>query len=234
MFNELFYWFRVFLSTFGVEGRSAGQHEQLTRFFRPLTKTYVKISLLKYPLAPLPALGQDEVHVWEWKGDRATCRARMKELLAQYLGAEPPEFTIGPEGKPSVPGIEFNLTHSGDEALFAVSRDTAVGVDLERTDRDSQLEAISERFFQPSEIAWMKGAKDPATLFFRLWTAKEALIKAMGTGAFRSLHVLEVAERGGKLVAARVPEEYGAPSDWELVELEVPRAGLAACLAYRR
>ncbi|HUP58260.1 MAG TPA: 4'-phosphopantetheinyl transferase superfamily protein [Bdellovibrionota bacterium] len=193
----------------------------------------MKISRLKYPLAPLPALGQAEVHVWEWQGDRATCRARMQELLRGYLGSEPPSFTIGPEGKPSVPGIEFNLTHTADEALFAVSRETAVGIDLERTARDSRLELISERFFQPAEIAWMKGAKDPAALFFRLWTAKEALIKAMGTGAFRSLHSLEVAERGGKLVVARVPAEYGSPADWELVELQA-RSGLAACLAFKR
>jgi 4'-phosphopantetheinyl transferase len=100
-------------------------------------------------------------------------------VLSRYLG-EPPasiRFERAAEGKPYVPWsrIRFNLSHSGDLAVCAVAEDREVGVDVERIRPVLYMDRILERFF-PSEQA------HDAEAFFRLWTRREAWVKATGRG----------------------------------------------------
>jgi 4'-phosphopantetheinyl transferase len=117
--------------------------------------------------------------------DRArwiVARAALRIVLAGQLGMHPGdvEFTAGPHGKPEIPGcpLRFNLSHSGDLALIALTREAEVGVDVERTSRRSR--AI-ERTLTDAERAALDG-EDRHVDLLRVWCRKEAMAKAGGGG----------------------------------------------------
>jgi 4'-phosphopantetheinyl transferase len=90
-------------------------------------------------------------------------------------------FEHGKRGKPFLPDVSpFNLTHAGDYAVLALSKDT-VGVDLERI-RAINWSRVSERFFHPNEQRFLEQSDDPQTTFFTIWTLKESYLKALGHG----------------------------------------------------
>jgi 4'-phosphopantetheinyl transferase len=109
-------------------------------------------------------------------------RAALRIALAARLGGEPGALTFAasPHGKPELPGhpVRFNLAHSADRALIAVSDDREVGVDLERLARSSRA---VERTLTAGERASLPPG-DRHTELLRVWCRKEALAKAIGTG----------------------------------------------------
>jgi 4'-phosphopantetheinyl transferase len=109
-------------------------------------------------------------------------RAALRIVLAGHLALHPGdvEFAAGDHGKPEIFGstLRFNLSHSGDLALIALTRDAEVGIDVERTSRRSR--AI-ERTLTPAERAALDG-RDRHTDLLRVWCRKEALAKAGGGG----------------------------------------------------
>lgn len=126
-------------------------------------------------------------------------RARLRERLGAELGVPPAEvsFRYGPNGKPEVDGVEFNVAHTGDLALCAIS-DRPVGVDVERVRPMKNAAALAERWFHAEEVARIAAAVDPLAEFFRTWTMKEAALKLVGVGVGESLpRVLTPAERDG-------------------------------------
>ena len=113
----------------------------------------------------------------------------LRMVLADYLAADPCdlEFQIGSSGKPALvqtfTDLRFNLSHSGDLALIAVTRGRDVGVDVELVQEDIAFEQIVEHYFDPAE-AWSLRTAPPAARvarFFDLWTRKEACLKAEGS-----------------------------------------------------
>jgi 4'-phosphopantetheinyl transferase len=107
--------------------------------------------------------------------------AALRDIL-QRNTAEPLRFATHELGKPylaSDPALFFNLTHSHDLALIAVTRVCRVGVDVERMRAMPEYADIAQRYF-PS------GTPTPASEgdFFRQWAKFEALLKAQGTGLF--------------------------------------------------
>jgi len=117
----------------------------------------------------------------------------LRAVLSQYLGIGPGSvrFDRTESGKPLLAKelrdrstITFNLSHAHGRALVAVSRAQEVGIDLERVRSDVPVENLSRRFFSQSEhTAIMQLAqKQRATIFFRYWVAKEAVLKAQGIG----------------------------------------------------
>ena len=87
----------------------------------------------------------------------------------------------GNRGKPSLPNAKpYNLSHSGDYAVLAVSSGS-VGVDLEQI-RPIDWNLISARFFHPLERAFLAQSDDPLNAFFAIWTLKESYLKAEGLG----------------------------------------------------
>jgi 4'-phosphopantetheinyl transferase len=118
---------------------------------------------------------------------------QMRLLLGHYARATPAslEYVTGPAGKPALaphqpfaPTLSFNLTHSADRALLAVSDGRLVGIDLERTSRNPDAMAIAGNYFFGSEFEAISRAAEARRQeeFFRYWTAKEAVLKAQGTG----------------------------------------------------
>jgi 4'-phosphopantetheinyl transferase len=80
--------------------------------------------------------------------------------------------------------IRFNLSHSHGRALIAVSKDREVGVDLEKILADRDVTALARRFFAPQEqvLIMSAGLAERHSSFSRIWVAKEAVLKARGSG----------------------------------------------------
>ena len=123
-------------------------------------------------------------------GDRwAHVRGVLRELLGAYTG-EPPaslHFALSGYGRPVLPGrVSFSVAHTGGLALYAVARDIEVGIDVERIDPARASLLVADAFLSAAESERLRTCRDDvrAREFFRLWTRREALIKARGTGWF--------------------------------------------------
>ena len=100
---------------------------------------------------------------------------------------------IGEHGKPMLPkelGLYFNLSHSGDYALCAVSG-REIGADIQR--HEKHADRLAERFFHPEELAYLKDAKkDSKRCFYDIWCLKESCIKCTGRGLSTGLEKFSV------------------------------------------
>lgn len=112
--------------------------------------------------------------------------AFLQYCLAKELGIGIAEvkFEYGPHGKPKVAGqeVEFNMSHSGDYVVLAISDDT-IGIDVESKKQDRLH--IAKRFFcdeEYSDIMSRDGQRQQERRFLELWTMKEAAVKYLGTG----------------------------------------------------
>jgi len=105
----------------------------------------------------------------------------LRTILERFAG-DRLMFAVGEKGKPYLPHapeVKFNLSHSHERALIAVSRETEVGVDIEYKRTMVDYLAVAEHFFPPGEPAPRN-----ETDFFRRWTRIEALLKARGVGLY--------------------------------------------------
>jgi len=165
----------------------------------------------------------------------------LRHVLGCYLKT-PPElvrYRYAPRGKPSLapragaPPLQFNLSHSGDLALFAVTLRRRIGVDLERVRRGRDVMGIGARFFSPREVAALRALPRGARMgaFYRCWTCKEAYLKARGDGLSLPLDSFEVslapAEPAALLRSAEGSREVRR---WALLGF-APAAGYVAALA---
>jgi len=141
----------------------------------------------------------------EWAimaGDPARARARiaLRQLLARYSGlpAAAIVLTCGPYGKPEMRDfpLSFSVARRGDSALIAIAARGRVGVDLERHRPLPELHSISA-LLHPEEHALLARMPDPArtSAFYRIWTRKEAALKALGTGIAAGLDGFSVLPR---------------------------------------
>ena len=172
------------------------------------------------------------------QGRYAVARGRLRVLLGHYLGVEPAavELAYGARGKPhlaAATGLEFNVAHSGDLVLYAVTRARAVGVDVEAERPQLADELTARRFFSPSEVAALL-ALPPAgrhAAFFRIWTRKEAYVKARGDGLSLPLDSFDVAQApdAPTLLLATRPDAAEA-GRWTLAPL-APGPGYAGAVA---
>lgn len=115
-------------------------------------------------------------------------RGLLRELLGRYLGLEPASlhFAVGEHGKPALDRdrLPFNMSHSGELALYAFSDAGAVGVDVELARRPVDEVAIAARMLG-EDVAQRLQALDPATRqreFLRAWARHEAELKCLGVG----------------------------------------------------
>ncbi|HEY0179252.1 MAG TPA: 4'-phosphopantetheinyl transferase superfamily protein [Dokdonella sp.] len=194
-----------------------------------------------------PPLGEREVHAWfvaaapAPRGE-ATRRARaaLARLLRAYAGtAATPALARSEHGKPFAPDwpdLHFNVSHAGAGALLAFARGQALGVDLEALTRRIDAEAIATRFFAPAEAEAL--ARVPAErrseAFLRLWTCKEAVVKAVGRGLSFGLDRVEfrVDARGRVEAMRHIAADAGPAAEWMLHAL-APAPGLVGAIAWR-
>lgn len=132
-------------------------------------------------------------------------RGLLRRILGGYLACPPEEirFTRNGNGKPFVKDhpLEFNLSHSRERALIAVSAGRRVGVDIEFRRPGLHTAAIAARWFTPEEQARRQATERPEDSFFDLWAAKEAGIKAMGLSIYRDVRAFSVPEGGSRTTA---------------------------------
>lgn len=114
--------------------------------------------------------------------------AGLRRVLSMYTGRAPGELDLRetPQGKPFLADgrLAFNLSHSGDLALVAVAAAGQVGVDVERVAPRSGEMSMARSLFAPGEIAQLESLAPEARrlMFCRLWTCREAVLKAAGVG----------------------------------------------------
>jgi len=158
------------------------------------------------------------------------CRGLLRTLLADYLGAAPAalEFHYGDAGKPALAEAQnpqrltFNLSHSGGVAVIAVTRATAVGIDVEQVDKALEVDQLARRVLSETErerlFSVAHGERRRA--FLRLWTHKEAYVKARGEGLGAPLAEIEVQLPTDGLTA-RLTDRRHAGDTWTLRELSL-------------
>lgn len=164
-------------------------------------------------------------------------RGMLREILGRALGIDPArvEFRSGPHGKPELdtggaPRLRFNVSHSGAFALYALALGREVGADVEQF-RARRRDDIARRFFAPGEQKRLFALDEPrrSSAFFRLWTCKEAFLKATGEGLSRSLRSYEIDLRDDGaarlLWAAGIPD---AARRWSVFSLPAPEGYAAA------
>lgn len=184
-------------------------------------------------------LPDDEIHVWEMAYSPVDRRAPLHAVLAAYLNVEVAAVTLeqNEHGRPAFASthdssIDFNWSHSADRALIAIGRDVSIGVDVEQLRERPRALEIAERYFSADETAMLRAlpAETRATAFLELWTAKEAVLKALGRGIAFGLHRLSIAIECGRLDIRRLEgEDLDA---WQLRRLTVDTSAVAA-LAWR-
>jgi 4'-phosphopantetheinyl transferase len=130
--------------------------------------------------------------------------------------------------------MQFNLSHSGERALLALGVGRPVGVDIEQHRALDPL-ALARRFFSRDEIDALDrlGGQARAEAFFRCWTRKEALIKAMGDGLSFPLDsfAVQLEEGGASQVLEIGTAASGTAACWRVMSLETEHGYEAAVAA---
>ncbi len=148
-------------------------------------------------------------------------RARLRSLLGGHLGLDPGAlvFVQNAFGKPRLadrPSVHFSLSHSGDRAVLAVSERHEMGIDIERVRPLDHLD-LARRYFHPNEVTAIEGVRpteEQLLAFFRTWTLKEAIVKAIGRGLSIPLDTFEVQIAPSPPTMVLAPG--GAPQAWWL------------------
>jgi 4'-phosphopantetheinyl transferase len=157
-------------------------------------------------------------------------RALLRVILSQHLPLKARDITFEYDvnGKPglkgaSTDGIQFNVSHSGDKVIMALVRGKRVGVDVEQVNASIAGLELARQNFSLREVAEIEDSPDEekAKMFYRIWTRKEALLKAIGVGLGGLSKDLCLVNGG---------DVYLDETQWEVIDLYFAR-GYAAALA---
>ncbi|WP_240462027.1 4'-phosphopantetheinyl transferase superfamily protein [Burkholderia sp. Nafp2/4-1b] len=156
----------------------------------------------------------------------AATRAALRDVLGAALAIAPRQvgIVVDASGRPSLDpahraSLDFNVSHAGDHALIAWAGKGRVGVDIESCNRTTDWRALTREVCASIEAAYLDGLPlaARADAFMRVWSAKEALLKALGTGIV-----------GGLRAFAVVPPRDAATPATTIVDPAAPAAGVAA------
>jgi 4'-phosphopantetheinyl transferase len=163
-------------------------------------------------------------------------RSALRYVLARYLHRDAGHlsFVTGPHGKLALDddALAFNLSHAGDYALIAVAKRLAVGVDIEHISPARASVDIASRFFSPLEQAQLAVTPTDvrAAAFFRIWSRKEAVIKALGEGLACPLSTFDVSPDVDEARLLAFRREGIEVDDWSMLSIDAA-PGYAAALA---
>lgn len=192
--------------------------------------------------ATLDLQEQDRARRFRFAADRdafVAAHALARSMVAAQLGADPGalRFVAEPGGKPRLVSpcagsLQFNLSHTRTHVACGIALCDGLGVDIEAVDRTEAV-AVAERYFTPSEVRLLHDAALDRRnrVFARLWTLKEAFLKATGDGL---RHPLDEFSFTLDPIAIRLPA--GSPTsacDWQFAQLYPDRDQVIA-LAIQR
>lgn len=166
-------------------------------------------------------------------------RGLLRAILGRYSGLEPGQlrFCYGLRGKPALAEapdggrLYFNLAHSHGLALYAITREGAIGVDLEYVRHIPEAEQMAERFFSALERDVLRSLppSQRQVAFFNCWTRKEAYIKAIGDGLLHPLDQFDVSLAPGE--PARLLSVAGQEDSHWFIQALTPAPGYVAAVA---
>lgn len=115
----------------------------------------------------------------------------LRVILSRLLPIKPEqiEYYRTENKKPAVTGLQFNVSHSKDCVIIAISSH-AIGIDVEHINPGFEFEDVMSYCFNQQELAFVRDSKNPLLNFFTLWTRKEALLKATGEGLLDHLELV--------------------------------------------
>lgn len=169
------------------------------------------------------------------------CRSVLRVILSRYLDMDPclVELCDGNRGKPQLAnaeiarGLQFNLTHSYELALYVVGRARQVGIDLEYLRSLPDIQQVVSHFFSKDEQeCWASLSRNQQLeAFYRYWTSKEAYLKATGQGLAIPLDGQEACKFPRKYTGTSQVERHQCENGrWCLMTL-MPAPGYIAALA---
>jgi 4'-phosphopantetheinyl transferase len=169
-------------------------------------------------------------------------RGILRKIISAYLALQPGQlrFTYNEYGRPAVSddqndcALNFNLAHSAELVLYAVTRERVVGIDIEYIHDDFATLEIAEHFFSKDEVAALKSLPaDQRTIgFFNCWSRKEAFIKAKGMGVSYPLDRFTVSLAPGEPPALlKVDDDNREVARWKMYELKLGADYAAALIA---
>jgi 4'-phosphopantetheinyl transferase len=165
--------------------------------------------------------------------------AILRKILHSYLGFPPAEFRFkrNDYGKPTLSpnplNINFNLSHSGNMALFGFTRKSSIGIDIEQVRPLDDYPIMTRSFMSPGEREELLHLPEHKQLdfFYRVWTKKEALSKAMGKGISLPMDQWEVDLDAGSSSVFKVNQRGNlSTSNWYVINLK-PAEGYAGAIA---
>jgi 4'-phosphopantetheinyl transferase len=193
-------------------------------------------------------LADDEIHVWHLalggspthRVVAASARTLLETLLMRYANLDhAPTIERTDRGKPfapDLPGLDFNMSHARDRVAIAFARAQPLGVDIEHIDRRVAVDELARRFFACAEAEALAAlsAERRVSAFLRLWTRKEALLKAIGAGLAFGLDrvAFELDVDGEPSALAALADEAGRVDEWQFAHVD-PAADTFGALAWR-
>lgn len=170
-------------------------------------------------------------------------RGILRQLLGIYLKVSPDDLTFeyGDRGKPLLSkyawnsSINFNLSHSQEYAIYGFTYHQAIGVDLEYVREMPDALKIAQRFFSENEYELIRSTarEKQNQVFFQLWTAKEAYLKAIGTGLAGSLDSIDLSlNQTQSPYLFSIKENQNLITKWSLYSY-IPQPNYIAAIALR-
>jgi 4'-phosphopantetheinyl transferase len=170
-------------------------------------------------------------HFDKHRAEYALSHAILRLALSEYAHAKPREwqFLTGQWGKPEIASqtldapLWFNLSHTDGFVVCVAGRVRQLGVDVENMSRKTSRQELAKRFFAPSEYEYLRTL--PSSLqreaFFRIWTLKEAYIKAEGKGLSIPLDSFQFRfSSGNPATVALESTAESNPHAWSFFELQ--------------
>lgn len=168
----------------------------------------------------------------------AVCHGKLRVLLSRYLNVAPESlrfarhaygkpYLVDANGQPEA--LQFNLSHSADWMLLGVGS-TPLGIDIEVWDQRHDLASLAEEILAPEEKCYWQtlSVSEQVPAFYRFWTRKESLVKAVGCGIGVGVGDI-VTSWFGEPKFLFLPDACRPSRDWRLIDLEL-EPGMSAAL----
>jgi 4'-phosphopantetheinyl transferase len=215
--------------------------------------TETQMALWRTVLSPEERLREDSFRGAGLRRDYLIAHAALRAILGKCLGTAPASVAFQPATssagmmpKPALatamesrqPALRFNLSHTSGKALIGVVLGRELGIDIERHRPMDDLDGMAETVMSSTELEQWQSlpAHDRKPAFYRLWTRKEAYLKAIGLGLFRDLQDVTVpilpgiltGPSGERLQADWLVADRSGEGKWSVTDVLAPDGYAAA------